>query len=60
MRLSRTKATLYGNLQTVKMRRRHGLFAAEGMKAVTDMSSHYTMEALIATPEAELPNSLVA
>lgn len=60
MRLSRTKATLYGNLQTVKMRRRHGLFAVEGMKAVTDMSSHYTMEALIATPEAELPDSLVA
>lgn len=49
MKLSRTKTSLYGNLQSVKMRRRHGLFTVEGRKAVSDMSRHYVLEALLTT-----------
>lgn len=52
MKLSRTKYSLYGNLQSVKMRRRHGLFTAEGQKAVGDLALHFRMEALILGPGA--------
>lgn len=58
MKLSKIKQTLYGNLRTVKMRRRHGLFTAEGLKAVADLSSHFIGEAIIITPEAECDDIL--
>lgn len=60
MKLSRTKAALYGNLQTVKMRRRHGLFTVEGAKAVTDMASHFQMTALIVESGCELSDTLIS
>lgn len=49
MKLSRTKAALFGNLQTVKMRRRHGLFTAEGHKAVADLAAHFSVVAVVTT-----------
>lgn len=58
MKLSRTKYSLYGNLQSVKMRRRHGLFTAEGQKAVSDLARHFRLESLILGPEAEIPPAL--
>lgn len=58
MKLSRTKYALYGNLKSLKMRRRHGLFTVEGLKAVTDMSRYFSMEALIIGPGAEAPSEL--
>lgn len=58
MKLSRTKYALYGNLQSVKMRRRHRLFTVEGVKAVTDISRHYRIESLILGPDAEVPSEL--
>lgn len=51
MKLSNTKKSLYGNLQTVKMRRRHRLFTAEGAKAVTDLARHFDVEALVTIGE---------
>lgn len=58
MKLSKIKHTLYGNLGTVKMRRRHGLFTAEGLKSVADLSSHFEGVALIHTNAEELPAGL--
>lgn len=50
MQLSKTRYTLYKNLNTAKMRRRYSLFTAEGVKAVEDLSLHYRMEALLIVP----------
>lgn len=47
MKLSKTKKSLYGNLQTVKMRRRHRLFTVEGDKAVADTSKYFDIEAIV-------------
>lgn len=58
MRISRSKMALYGNLHTVKMRRRHGLFTAEGMKAVEDLSRYFQMEALILTEGGDVSPQL--
>lgn len=47
MKLSKTKKALYGNLNSVKMRRRHGLFTVEGEKAVADTARYFDYEAII-------------
>ncbi len=59
MKLSKTRSSLYGNLRTVKMRRRHSLFTVEGEKGVTDTLNHYSLEALLLTPEANLPENVL-
>lgn len=60
MKLSRTKYALYGNLHSVKMRRRHGMFTVEGLKAVSDIARHFRMEALILGPDADVSQELRA
>lgn len=60
MKLSRTKYALYGNLQSVKMRRRHGLFTAEGLKSVSDISRHFRLEALVLGPDSDVAPELRA
>lgn len=47
MEISKNKINLYSSLGQVKMRRRHGLFAAEGIKSVSDSLSHFELESLI-------------
>ena len=51
MQLSKTKLNQYAALSSAKMRRRHGLFAAEGEKLVADTRDAFEAEALIATAE---------
>lgn len=51
MELSKTKLNLYSSLDSVKMRRRHGLWIAEGEKLVGDTRDAFVAEALIVTPE---------
>lgn len=58
MRISRNKMALYGNLHTVKMRRRHGLFTAEGAKAVEDLSRYFQIDALILREGTEVASEL--
>lgn len=49
MKLSKTRATLYRNLNSGKMRRRYGLFTVEGKKNITDSLKYYQAEAIITT-----------
>lgn len=51
MELSKTKLSQYSTLTSAKMRRRHGLFTAEGEKLVADTREAFEAEALIATRE---------
>ena len=48
--ISKTKAALYARLGQRKMRRRLGLFTAEGTKCVADTLGKFELEALVATP----------
>lgn len=48
--ISKTKAALYARLGQRKMRRRLGLFTAEGTKCVADTLGSFELEALVATP----------
>lgn len=50
-RLSKTKGGVYATLGSAKMRRRHGLFLAEGEKLVADTRGAFVTEALVALPE---------
>lgn len=58
MNLSRTKKALYGNLRTSKMRRRHGLFTVEGLKAVEDTAGFYEPMALICVEGTGIADNL--
>lgn len=59
MKLSKSRISLYANLKTVKMRRRHGLFTVEGEKGVLDTMRYFYPEALIVTPDAGLPKEVL-
>lgn len=47
MEISKSKINLFSSLGQVKMRRRYGLFAAEGIKSVSDSLPHFELESLI-------------
>lgn len=49
MELSKRKREIYASLGSRKMRERHGLFAVEGAKSVSDSISRFEIEALIKT-----------
>ncbi len=51
MDISKTKLSVYSSLDSVKMRRRHGLWIAEGEKLVSDTRNAFEAEALVASPE---------
>lgn len=53
MKLSKSKFSLYGSLQSAKMRRRNGLFTVEGMKSVRDTFDAFEPVAVIALAGAE-------
>lgn len=55
MKLSKSRKALYSNLNTVKMRRRYGLFTVEGEKAVKDTLLYFEPEALLILNEKGLP-----
>ena len=48
-RISKTKIELYSRLSQSKQRRKLGLFAAEGLKCVTDTLEAFDIEALVVT-----------
>lgn len=54
MELSKTKLTLFSSLTTAKMRRRHGLFIAEGAKCVCDMLRTFEPVAIVVEKGADL------
>lgn len=47
MELSKTKMNIYATLGSAKMRRKHGLFVAEGRKCVSDLMRSFSPVALI-------------
>lgn len=47
--ISKAKSAIYASLGSAKMRRRHGLFMAEGEKCVADTIGHFQLQALIIT-----------
>lgn len=49
MELSKTKAAVYASLSSKKMRRKHGLFLAEGEKCVVDTLGAFELESIVAT-----------
>ncbi|MDE7160862.1 MAG: RNA methyltransferase [Muribaculaceae bacterium] len=50
MELSKTKLGVYASLDSVRMRRKHGLWLAEGEKLVADTRGAFMAEALVVTP----------
>lgn len=53
MELSKNKISIYSSLGQVKMRRRYGLFIAEGRKTVEDLLPYFHLEALIVQSTSE-------
>lgn len=53
MEISKSKISLYSSLSQVKMRRRHGLFIAEGLKSVADSLQQFELEALILSKDVD-------
>lgn len=51
-RLSKTRLQLYASLSSAKMRRRNGLFTAEGRKCVADTLGAFRVRALLMSEEA--------
>lgn len=51
--LSKSKQKLYASLSSGKLRKRHGLFVAEGRKCVADILPHFSCRQLVMTPEGE-------
>lgn len=51
-RLSKTRLQLYASLNSAKMRRRHGLFTAEGRKCVADTLGAFRLRALLLSRQA--------
>ena len=49
--ISKGKLALYSSLSSPKMRERHGLFTAEGVKCVSDTLAHFDVEAILVSPE---------
>ncbi len=66
--LSKTRLQFYASLSSAKMRRRNGLFTAEGRKCVADTIGAFRVRALLMSPEvieempalAEIPEALEA
>lgn len=51
MEISKTKASLLATLSSKKMRKKYGLFLAEGSKCVLDTLGAFNLENLVATPK---------
>lgn len=61
MELSKTKMNIYATLGAAKMRRKHGLFMAEGRKCVSDLLRSFSPAAILVEKGASmLPDALFA
>ena len=57
MELSKSKASLLSSLSAKKMRKKYGIFLAEGEKCVSDMLGGFKLEYLVVSPEWITENS---
>lgn len=56
--LSKTKESLYAQLSQSKMRKKHGMFVAEGEKCVSDTIGHFEVVAVIVAEGVDIPEVL--